>query len=71
MARWASDSAAAPDRWVSASNRRAASGTDIPAVCTPMAQASLVTRTRASSQIPTAILRSSAPNPSSTQSSSP
>ena len=70
MARRASDDAAEPDRWVSASNRRVASATVIPAVCTPMAEASRVTRTSASSQTPIANRGSSPPNPSSTHSSS-
>ena len=43
MARLASDSAAGPARWVSASNRRADSSTVMPAVCTPIAEASRAT----------------------------
>jgi hypothetical protein len=70
VARRASDSAACPSRCVSVSKRRAASATVIPPACTPRAQASRVTRTRASSHTPTAKRGSSLRNPSSTQSSS-
>src|SRR5216684_62324 len=64
--RAASARAAWPAMCVSDSNLRAASSTLIPAVCTPMAQASLVTRTRASSQTPLANLGSPPQKPSST-----